>query len=93
LDAEPIALKRILNGDQTMTVYMSIKKLAYANAELAVQIAKKQKINTDFKLTDNGRIKVPTIVLEPQVVDKNNIEKTVIAENYVTMKDIENSKY
>jgi D-xylose ABC transporter substrate-binding protein len=93
LDAEPIALKRILNGDQTMTVYMSIKKLAYANAELAVQIAKNKKINTDFKLTDNGRIKVPTIVLEPQIVDKNNIEKTVIAENYVTLKDIENSKY
>ncbi len=93
LDAEPIALKRILNGDQTMTVYMSIKKLAYANAELAVQIAKNKKINTDFKFTDNGRIKVPTIVLEPQIVDKNNIEKTVISENYVTMEDIENSKY
>ncbi len=93
LDAEPIALKRILNGDQTMTVYMSIKKLAYANAELAVQIAKNKKINTYFKFTDNGRIKVPTIVLEPQIVDKNNIEKTVISENYVTMEDIENSKY
>ncbi len=93
LDAEPIALKRILNGDQTMTVYMSIKKLAYANAELAVQIAKNEKINTDFKFTDNGRIKVPTIVLEPQIVDKNNIEKTVISENYVTMEDIESSKY
>ncbi len=93
LDAEPIALKRILNGDQSMTVYMSIKKLAYANAELAVKIAKNQKINTDFKYTDNGRIKVPTIVLEPQVVDKNNIETTVIAENFVTMQDIEKSSY
>ncbi|MCF6243183.1 MAG: substrate-binding domain-containing protein [Bacteroidales bacterium] len=93
LDAEPIALKRILNGDQTMTVYMSIKKLAYANAELAVKIAKNQKIKMDFKFTDNGRVKVPTIVLEPQIVDKSNIETTVIAENYVTMKDIDESSY
>lgn len=93
LDAEPIALKRILNGDQSMTIYMSIKKFAYTNAELAVQITKNQKINKDFIDTDNGRVKVPTLVLQPQVVDKSNIETTVIAEDYVTMQEIEKSKY
>ena len=93
LDAEAIALKRIMNGDQTMTVYMSIKKLAYANAELAVKLIKNEQITEKLTPINNGRIDVPSIVLEPQAVDKNNIESTVIKEGYLTMQDIENSTY
>ena len=93
LDAEAIALKRILNGDQAMTVYMSIKKLAYANAELAVKLVKNEKITEELSFINNGRANIPSIVLEPQAVDKNNIESTVIAEEYVTKEDIENSSY
>lgn len=93
LDAEAIALKRILNGDQAMTVYMSIKKLAYANAELAVKLVKNEKITQELNFINNGRVAVPSIILEPQSVDKNNIETTVIAEGYLTMEDIENSTY
>jgi D-xylose transport system substrate-binding protein len=93
LDAEAVALKRILNGDQAMTVYMSIKKLAYANAELAVRLLKNEKITDELNFINNGRIDVPSIILEPQSVDKNNIKSTVIAEEYLTMEDIENSTY
>lgn len=93
LDAEAIACKRILNGDQAMTVYMSIKKLAYANAELAVKLAKNQKITGKLSFINNGRIDVPSIILEPQAVDISNIESTVIAEDFLTMEEIENSSY
>ena len=95
LDAEPIALKRILNGDQSMTVYMSIKKLAYAAAELAMQIAKNNKqVNMqNFTTINNGRKDVPAMIIEPQVVDKNNIESTVIKEGFVTMEEIEKIQY
>ncbi len=93
LDAEAIACKRILNGDQAMTVYMSIRKLAYANAELAVTLAKNQEVKEQLSFINNGRIDVPSIVLEPQAVDKSNIESTVVAEDFLTMKEIENSSY
>ena len=93
LDAEAIACKRILNGDQAMTVYMSIRKLAYANAELAVTLAKNKEIKEKLSFINNGRIDVPSIVLEPQAVDKSNIESTVIAEEFLTMEEIENSSY
>ena len=93
LDAEAIACKRILNGDQAMTVYMSIKKLAYANAELAVKLLKNEKITEKLNFINNGRIDVPSIILEPQYVDKDNINETVVAEEYITMEDIDNSSY
>ncbi|OQX98904.1 MAG: hypothetical protein B6I20_10505 [Bacteroidetes bacterium 4572_117] len=93
LDAEAIACKRILNGDQAMTVYMSIKKLAYANAELAVTLAKKQKVSKQLSFINNGRIDVPSIILEPQIVDKNNIESTVVAEGFLTMEEINKNSY
>lgn len=89
LDAEASACARILQGDQTMTVYMSIKDIANTAAELAMKIVNKQKI--DFKLVEvyNGRKNVPSIILDPVVVDKDNIQSTVIAENYQSMEDIE----
>ncbi|MEN8119221.1 MAG: substrate-binding domain-containing protein [Bacteroidota bacterium] len=93
LDAEAIACKRILNGDQAMTVYMSIKELAYANAELAIQLVKNQKITEELSFINNGRIDVPSIILEPQIVDKSNIESTVIAEEFLTMEEIDKSSY
>jgi len=93
LDAEAIACKRILSGDQAMTVYMSIKKLAYTNAELAVKLAKNQNISEQLSFINNGRIDVPSIILEPQAIDKSNIESTVIAEEFLSMEEIENSSY
>ena len=93
LDAEAIACKRILSGDQAMTVYMSIKKLAYTNAELAVKLAKNQNISEQLSFINNGRIDVPSIILEPQTIDKNNIESTVITEEFLSMEEIENSSY
>ena len=92
LDAEPLALKRIINGKQSMTVYMSIKKLAYTNAELAVKLIKNRKLDYDFKKIYNGRVDVPSIILDPQVVDKSNIEATVITDGFVSQKDIDNAK-
>ncbi len=93
LDAEAIACKRILNGDQAMTVYMSIKKLAYANAELAVKLAKNQSVSEELSFINNGRVDVPSIILEPQAVDANNIESTVIGEEFLTKEEIEKSSY
>jgi D-xylose transport system substrate-binding protein len=88
LDADVSACARILKGEQSMSVYMSIKNIANTGAELAMRIAQKQK--SDFKLTGvfNGRKDVPSIVLDPIIIDKNNIESTVVAEAFHTMDEI-----
>jgi D-xylose transport system substrate-binding protein len=88
LDADKAACARILSGEQSMTIYMSIKNIATTCAEIAMQLAQNKKIDKPLKPVFNGRIDVPSIILDPVVVDKNNIESTVVAEGYHTMDEI-----
>jgi D-xylose transport system substrate-binding protein len=80
-DAELGALQRIVKGTQTMTVYKPISKLAPAAVEAAIALAKKEKLNTT-RTVNNGRIDVPSILIEPIPVDKNNIDSTVVADGF-----------
>jgi D-xylose transport system substrate-binding protein len=80
-DADLAGLQRIVDGTQSMTVYKPISQLAPRAAEAAVTLAKKEKVSTT-RTVNNGKIDVPSILLEPVVVDKNNLEETVIKEGY-----------
>jgi D-xylose transport system substrate-binding protein len=86
-DAELGALQRIVAGTQTMTVYKPIIKLAPAAVDAAVAIAKGQKPQTT-RFVNNGRIDVPSILIEPISVDKTNIEETVIKDGFHKREDI-----
>lgn len=85
-DAEAAALQRILAGTQTMTVYKPVSKLAARAAEAAVQLAKKEKIQTD-RTVNNGVIDVPSILIEPIPIDKNNVD-VVINDGFHKREDI-----
>jgi D-xylose transport system substrate-binding protein len=89
-DSEVAALQRILAGTQGMTVYRSIKLQSRAAVELALALLRKQQPPASLKLTqvDNGREKVPSALFTPQVVTKDNMAKTVVADGYWTAKDI-----
>jgi D-xylose transport system substrate-binding protein len=80
-DAELGALQRIVAGTQTMTVYKPIIKLAPAAVDAAFALAKRQKPQTT-RVVNNGRIDVPSILIEPISVDKTNIEETVIKDGF-----------
>jgi D-xylose transport system substrate-binding protein len=80
-DADLVALQRIVEGSQSMTVYKPISQLAPRAAEAAVTLAKKEKISTTHTV-NNGKIDVPSILLEPVLVDKNNVGATVIKDGY-----------
>jgi len=80
-DADLAALQRIVEGSQSMTVYKPISQLAPRAAEVAVALAKKEKIPAT-RTVNNGKIDVPSILLEPVLVDKDNVEETVIKDGY-----------
>jgi D-xylose transport system substrate-binding protein len=83
-DAEVTGIQRILSGDQLMTVYQPIKKIASAAAELAVPLAQgKTPPNIATAKTNNGRKDVPSVLVDTVVVDKNNIKDTVIADGFL----------
>ncbi|EYC52375.1 sugar ABC transporter substrate-binding protein [Hylemonella gracilis str. Niagara R] len=75
-DADLAAVKRLLAGTQTMTVYKPLKQIASTAAQLAVDLAKgvKPSYNAQY---DNGRKKVDTVLLQPTVLTKANIDLVV----------------
>jgi len=80
-DADLAGLQRIVDGSQSMTVYKPVTILANRAAEAAVALAKKEKVETSMKV-NNGKIDVPSILLEPISVDKNNLDATVIKDGF-----------
>jgi len=86
-DADLAALQRIVAGTQTMTVYKPINNLARRAAEAAVALARGEKVETTGTV-NNGKIEVPSILLEPIAVDRNNMVEAVINDGYQTIQDV-----
>lgn len=86
-DAELAAAQRIIEGTQTMTVYKPIKSLAETAAELAIKLAKNEDVGAD-KTVHNGKIDVPSILLDPIAVTKDNIDETIIADGFHSKEDV-----
>ncbi|HJV16386.1 MAG TPA: D-xylose ABC transporter substrate-binding protein [Bacillales bacterium] len=86
-DADLAAAKRIIEGTQTMTVYKPIKALTKEAADLSVKLANGEELNTVRKV-NNGKIKVPSVLLSPIAVDKLNIDSTIIADGYHSKQDV-----
>jgi D-xylose transport system substrate-binding protein len=75
-DADLAAVKRVMAGTQTMTVYKPIKLIASQAAALSVNLAKGEKpaFNAQY---DNGKKKVDTILLQPTLLTKKNVDVVV----------------
>ncbi len=87
-DAELSACQRIAAGTQSMTVYKPIQRLAYKAAEVAVKLARKQPHGETTRGVSNGKLDVPSILLEPIAVDKDNLISTVIADGYQKLEEV-----
>jgi D-xylose transport system substrate-binding protein len=72
-DADLAAVKRVIDGTQTMTVYKPLKLIATEAAKLSVQLARNEK-PTYSSQYDNGSKKVDTILLTPTPLTKANID-------------------
>jgi D-xylose transport system substrate-binding protein len=91
-DASLAACRRILAGIQTMTVYKPVKNLAHLAAELAVKFASKEDVTQEYSFVNNGKIDVPSILLEPITVDKTNLHETVVFDGFITPFELEGKK-
>ena len=86
-DAQKDAIQRIVKGTQSMTIWKPIEPLAFGAVDAAVKLARKQPVTSTEKI-NNGKIDVPSILLEPVVVDKANVDDTVIKAGYHKREDI-----
>jgi len=89
-DAELAGIQRVLLGEQYMTVYKAIKLEAAAAAELAVALAKGEAVPSTLQLSkvNNGSKDVPSVLLTPVAVTKDNIKSTVVADGFWTVPQI-----
>src|SRR5205085_11306878 len=89
-DAELAAIKRILAGEQYMTVYKAIKPEAETAAQLAFTLlggGTPPASMVNGKVA-NGKMDVPSILLVPVAVTKDKVKDTVIADGFWKASDV-----
>jgi D-xylose transport system substrate-binding protein len=94
-DATVAGVQRIIAGQQYMTVYKATDKQTKAAAEIAVALAEGEEF-PQSKITeevDNGKTKVPSILLEPVAVTKENVKGTVVKDEFITAGELCTGSY
>jgi D-xylose transport system substrate-binding protein len=81
-DCEVDAVKRIIAGTQSMTVFFNVKEMANAAWEAAIKMAKGQDPGATGK-ENNGLIDVPVLQFAPTAVTKDNYVEILIDSGYM----------
>jgi D-xylose transport system substrate-binding protein len=94
-DSTVAGLQRILVGEQFMTIYKEIEPQATIAAEFAVALAEGEELPQKLvsEEIENGAGKVPSAILEPIAVTKENVKSTVVADGFVTAEELCTSAY
>ncbi len=88
-DAEVPSVKSILAGEQYSTIFKDTRELAKVTVDMvdAVMTGKEPEVN-DTKTYDNGVKVVPSYLLKPVVVNKDNWEEVLVGSGYYTADQI-----
>lgn len=89
-DAELAAVRRVVAGEQYMTVYKAVRTQAKMAAELAVALARTGEIPPDTPSTwvDNGYGRIRALLFEPQAVTRETIASTVVVDGFWSLEEI-----
>ncbi len=86
--AELEALRRILLGAQTMTVYLPIRSVARSAARIAVDLGVGRTVSGTTTLSNGTVASIPATMIAPVVVDRGTIKDTVVKDGYWTATEI-----
>lgn len=75
-DADLAAVRRVIAGTQTMTVYKPLRALASNAASVAVQLVRNQKPAYNAQM-HNGVKSVDSLLLKPVLLNKSNVDLLV----------------
>jgi len=103
-DADLKNIQYIVQGKQAVEIWKKIKPLAFAAAEIAVEIARNPgkspvdigkefgKEDLRFAMIDNGFAKIPTVITPVVLITKDNIDSTLIAEKVFSKEQVYGGK-
>ncbi|AXV15765.1 sugar ABC transporter substrate-binding protein [Neorhizobium sp. SOG26] len=82
-DAEIPSVKSIIAGEQYSTIFKDTRELAKVTVDMvdAVMSGKEPTVN-DTKTYDNGKKVVPSYLLKPVVVEKDNVNEVLVGSGY-----------
>ena len=92
-DADLVNIQYVAQGKQAVDIWKKIDPLAETAVEIAVKLATnpdkdpKTLVKAD-RVINNGAVDVPTLVTPVVLVDKNNLDQTIIAEGFYTHKQV-----
>lgn len=88
-DAELASVKSIIAGEQTSTVFKDTRELAKVAVGMAEAVLKGEEAEVnDTETYDNGVKVVPSYLLEPVSVDKENFKEVLVDSGYYTEDDL-----
>jgi D-xylose transport system substrate-binding protein len=87
-DAELAGAIRVVRGTQSMTIFKDTRELGKRAIAIAAQLASGAAVDTQGKTVNNGKKDVPSVLLEPQVVTKDNLEQLLVASGYLKKEQV-----
>ncbi|AEE45914.1 multiple monosaccharide ABC transporter substrate-binding protein [Cellulomonas fimi] len=88
-DADVAAVKAVVAGEQFSTVYKDTRQLAEVAVQMVDALLSGQEPETnDVTSYDNGVMVVPSYLLQPQLVTKDNYVGVLIDSGYYTQEDL-----
>ena len=82
-DAEVTAAIRIVQGSQSMTVVKDTRLLGKKAIEMAIAMAEGKPVDTEGKAVANNKRDVPSVLLVPYAVSKDDLDEKLIESGYL----------
>jgi D-xylose transport system substrate-binding protein len=86
-DAELAAVRRIIQGTQSMTLFKDTRESARQTIDVAIKLGNGEPVLTDSWIY-NGKKHIPSILITPVLIEKNNIEAALIKSGYFKREDV-----
>ncbi len=88
-DADQANVQNILAGKQAMTVWKDTRKLGDQVATMVNQIVTDQTVDVnDTDTYDNGKLVVPSYLLDPIVITKDNVQSELVDSGFYSASDL-----
>jgi ABC-type xylose transport system, periplasmic component len=81
------AIKRIINGTQSMTVLKDTRKLGKVAIDSAIRLANDQYVEPNTTVY-NGAMDVPSVIIPPELITRNNIADAIINSGFLKSEEI-----
>lgn len=90
-DAELASLRHIVQGNQHLTMFHPYQQTAYKAAEVAVKMARNERLDdSEMSTTDNGFKEVPTVKVISVPIMKENLDEVIVRGGIFTYDEVYN---